>query len=164
MRIAVIDSSPLILLSHLALAEKLVLYFDLIYVPSAVQREVRSKHRFGYKLKKLYKTGIFVRCPFAAKDRVELLRAELDEGEAEALVQAQEKNATYFIGDEKRAREIGAAQGLKMVGTARILARLNQDGQAADTAELVKKLRRDLNFRITPQLVEKAIAMAIETI
>lgn len=64
----------------------------------------------------------------------------------------------------KSVREIGAAQGLKMVGTARILARLNQDGQAADTAELVKKLRRDLNFRITPQLVEKAIAMAIETI
>jgi predicted nucleic acid-binding protein len=31
-----------------------------------------------------------------------LLRAGLDNGEAEALIQAQEKQALFFIGDERR--------------------------------------------------------------
>jgi hypothetical protein len=34
------------------------------------------------------------------------LEVELDKGEAEALVQGQEKRAKYFVGDERRAREI----------------------------------------------------------
>jgi len=164
LRIAVIDSSPLIHLTHLELAQELSLFFDLIYVPSAVQREVNRKQRFRYRLKKLYGTGVFKRCASAAKDRVELLMAEIHEGEAEALVQAQERNATYFIGDEKRAREIGKAQGLMLVGTLRILARLNLQGQAEETTKLVKKLRKDLNFRATDEIVERAIAMASEAI
>ena len=90
--------------------------------------------------------------------------AEIHEGEAEALVQAQERNATYFIGDEKRAREIGKAQGLMLVGTLRILARLKLQGQAEETGKLVKKLRKDLNFRATDEIVERAIAMASEAI
>ena len=107
---------------------------------------------------------MFKRCTSAAKDRVELLMAELHEGEAEALVQAQERNATYFIGDERRAREIGEAQGLMLVGTLRILARLNIQGQAEETTKLVRKLRKDLKFRVTDELVEQAIAMAGEVI
>ena len=164
MRIAVIDSSPLLHLAHLELAQELIFFFDLIYVPSAVQREVNRKQRFRYRLKKLYKTGIFERCPSADKVRVELLKAELHEGEAEALVQAQEKNATYFIGDDRRAREIGKAQGLMLVGTLRILARLNLQGQAEETTRLVKKLRKDLNFRVTDEIVEQPIAMAGDAI
>lgn len=146
------------------LAQELSLFFDLIYVPSAVHREVNRKQRFRYRLKKLYRTGVFERCASAAKDRVELLMAEIHEGEAEALVQAQERNATYFIGDEKRPREIGKAQGLMLVGTLRILARLNLQGQAEETGKLVKKLRKDLNFRATDEIVERAIAMASEAI
>jgi predicted nucleic acid-binding protein len=164
LRIAVIDSSPLIHLAHLELAQELIFFFDLIYVPSAVQREVNRKQRFRYRLKKLYGTGVFKRCASAAKDRVELLMAELHEGEAEALVQAQERNATYFIGDEKRAREIGQDQGLALVGTLRILARLHLQGQAQETTKLVKKLRKDLKFRVTDEIVEQAIAMAGEAI
>ena len=160
MRIAVIDSSPLICLAHLELTQQLNLFFDLIYVPSAVQREVNRKQRFRYRLKKLYGTGVYKRCASAAKDRVELLMAELHEGEAEALVQAQERNATYLIGDERRAREVGQAQGLALVGTLRIIARLNIEGQAEETKKLVQKLRKDLKFRVTNEVVEQAIAMA----
>jgi predicted nucleic acid-binding protein len=164
LRIAVIDSSPLIHLVHLELAQELTFFFDVVYVPTAVQREVNSKHRFRYRLKKLYRTGVFQRCTSADSVRLELLMAELDEGEAEALVQAQERNATYFIGDEKRARDIGWGLGLKLVGTLRILARLNLQGQAEDTLKLVRKLRRDLSFRVADDIVQRAIAMAPEAI
>jgi predicted nucleic acid-binding protein len=148
----------------LELAQELTFFFDVVYVPTAVQREVNSKHRFRYRLKKLYRTGVFQRCTSADSVRLELLMAELDEGEAEALVQAQERNATYFIGDEKRARDIGWGLGLKLVGTLRILARLNLQGQAEDTLKLVRKLRRDLSFRVADDIVQRAIAMAPEAI
>lgn len=163
-RIAVIDSTSLISLTHLELAASLTLFFDIVYVPSAVQREVNTKHRFRYRLRKLYRTGAFQRCATADPTRIELLRIELDEGEAEALVQAQEKNAAYFIGDDKRAREIGEGQGLTAVGTVRLLARLSLEPGGEDASKLVKKLRKELKFRVSEAVVEEAISMASEPI
>ncbi|MGB7613491.1 MAG: hypothetical protein WBL56_13125 [Candidatus Acidiferrum sp.] len=160
MRVAVIDSSSLIAFAHLDLASALSFFFDVVYVATAVQREVNSKHRFRYRLAKLDRSGNFQRCALTSKDRVELLTVELDLGEAEALVQAQERNAAYFIGDEKRARQIGEAQGLKLVGTLRTLARLHLQGQAAATTVLASKLRKDLKFRVSDDLIAQAILLA----
>lgn len=47
MRIAVIDASPLINLTHLNLATDLSLFFDRVYVPRAVQKEVNEKGDFA---------------------------------------------------------------------------------------------------------------------
>src|SRR4029077_750609 len=148
MRTAVIDSGPLINFVHLELAGELAVYFDAIYVPRAVQFEVNRKQRFRYRLQKLYKTGVFIRCVVADEVNVELLRHELDAGEAEGLIQPQEKNAAVFIGDESLARKVGANLGLKPVGTVRLLARLHLEGRAIETTTLARKLQRDLNFRV----------------
>jgi hypothetical protein len=163
-RIAVIDSSSLINLTHLGLAGQLPLFFDFVYVPRAVQREVNRKSRFRYRLNKLYRTGFFRRCRAADKTNVRLLLSELDEGESEALIQAQEKAALFFVGDEKRAREVAEAMGRKPVGTLRLLARLNLQGQASDPRTLVDRLRRDVGFRVSEEVVTQAIAMAPEPI
>jgi len=96
-RIAVVDSSSLINLTHLGLARELSLFFDTVYVPRAVQQEVNKKGRFRYRLKKLYEAVPFARSTAADKTNVSLLKAELDESEAEALIQAQEKGAEFFI-------------------------------------------------------------------
>lgn len=164
MRIAVIDSSSLINLTHLGLAEQLSLFFDLVYVASAVQREVNRKSRFRYRLNKLYRTGFFRRCRAADKTNVRLLLSDLDEGESEALIQAQEKAALFFVGDERGAREVAQAMGRKPVGTLRLLARLNLQGQASDLRTLVDKLRRDVGFRVSEEIVTEAFAMAPEPI
>jgi predicted nucleic acid-binding protein len=54
--------------------------------------------------------------------------------------------------------------GLKAVGTVRLLARLNRQGDAEETKVLVRKLRRDLRFRISERVVQEAIGMASEPI
>jgi predicted nucleic acid-binding protein len=164
LRIAVIDASPLINLAHLGLARDLSLFFDRVYVPRAVQEELNKKGRFRYRLNKLYSTGFFTRCVAADRVNVQLLRAELDRGEAEALIQTQEKQALYFIGDEKRARAIAARLGSKVVGTLRLLARLSLEGRAPGLLELVRVLRRDLEFRVTDEIVRQAIDLAGEPI
>jgi len=53
---------------------------------------------------------------------------QMHEGEAEALVPAEEQAAEFFIGDDKRAREIGRLKGFKTVGTVSLLARLHLEG------------------------------------
>ena len=76
------------------------------------------------------------------------------------MVQAQEQGATFFIGDEKRARKVAENMGLKPVGVLRIIARLHIEGFADDPNSLVRKLRKDLNYRVTDELVQKAIETA----
>jgi predicted nucleic acid-binding protein len=156
---AVVDSSPLIYLVHLEIAEKLHFYFDRIYVPRVVQREVNRKSKFRHRLNKLYAKGVFERCRVVDSVSVQFLK-NLDEGEAEALVQASEKGVSVFIGDEIDARNMSEKRGMRPIGTARLLARMHLEGYADDTETLVRKLRRDLNYRITDQLVRDAIRIA----
>ena len=164
MRIAVVDASPLINLTHLGLARDLALFFDRVYVPRAVQQELNKKGRFRYRLNRLYSTGFFTRCMTADPYSVQLLQPELHKGEAEALIQAQEIQAPYFIGDERRARTIAARMGRKAVGTLRLLARLNLEGRAPELPSLVRVLRRDLDFRVSDEIVQQAIDLAAEPI
>ena len=128
MRSAIIDSSCLINLVHLDLASKLILFFDRVYVPRNVQAEFNRKHRSRYRLNKLFRSGVFEKCMCKDETNFRILRFEVDAGEAEALVQAQEKGAEFVLVDERRAREIGVRQGLTPYGTVRLLARLSRDG------------------------------------
>jgi predicted nucleic acid-binding protein len=164
LRIALVDASPLIALTHLDLARELALFFDRVYVPRAVHEEVNRKGRFRYRLKKLYRSGFFTRCMAANSFDVQLLQAELHKGEAEALIQAREKQAPYFIGDEKRARAIAELMGRKAVGRLRLLARLNLERRAPELPGLVEILRRDLDFRVSEEVVQRAIDLASEPI
>jgi predicted nucleic acid-binding protein len=160
----VIDSSPLINLSHLNLALELANFFDRVYVPRAVHRELNRKGRFRYRLKKLYATGVFERCTTADEWNVRLLRAELDEGESEALIQAQERQMYIFIGDDRRARKIAERMGRRAVGTVRLLARLSLEGRAPEVSALLKILQRDLDFRISDDVFSRALELAAEPI
>jgi len=164
LRIAVVDASALINLAHLDLASELALFFDTVYVPRAVQEEVNKKGRFRYRLNRLYSMGFYARCITADPYNVRLLQAELHKGEAEALIQAQEKQALYFIGDERRARAIAARMGKRAVGTLRLLARLNLEGRAPELPSLVRRLRRELDFRTSDEIVQQAMALAAEPI
>lgn len=160
MRIAIIDSSCLICLVHLDLASKLALYFDVVYVPRNVQIEFNKKHRSRYRLNKLFEMGIFQRCIGKDETNFRLLTADLDAGEAEGLVQAQEKGAEFFLVDERKARTISMRRGLTAYGTVRLLARFCLEGYAEDTWKLVRRLRKEQDFRVRDEVVRKAIASA----
>lgn len=160
MRTAVIDSSCLICLVHLDLASKLALYFDVVYIPRNVQIEFNRKHRSRYRLNKLFEAGVFQKCVCKDETNFRLLTAELDPGEAEGLVQAQERGAEFFLVDERKAREIGMRQGLILYGTLRLLARFCLEGYAKDTWALVRRLQKERGFRVSDEIVRKAIASA----
>jgi uncharacterized protein len=163
-RTAVVDSSVLINLTHLNLIRELSWFFDRVYVPRAVQKEVGRKARFRYRLNKLFETSILRRCAAGNQWNVRLLQPGLDLGEAEAIIQAQEQGAEFFIGDERRAREVAKSMDKKAVGTLGILARLHRVGLAPELGVIVDKLRRDLRYRVSDELVQKAVENASEPI
>jgi predicted nucleic acid-binding protein len=106
---------------------------------------------------------IFKRCAAGNELNILLLK-ELNRGEAEAIVQAQEIGATFLIADERPAREIGERHGLRSVGTLRLIARLHLEGYAGEPRALIEKLRRDVKFRIAEDVIREALAKAHEPI
>lgn len=164
MRTAVIDSSALIHLDYLGLAIKLSNFFDRIYVSSIVEAEVNRKHRFRYRMKKLYGSGRFEKCKSSNTQNRQLLEVTIHSGEADAITQAQERSTRFFIGDDLDARLVAERMGIQPIGVARLLFRLSVDGDADAPHRLIQKLRRDLGFRISPLVVQEAAEMALEPI
>lgn len=162
---AIIDSSPLISLVHLGLADKLSEIFDVVFIPSHVRSEVNRKSKFRYRVKKLLESGRFERCDFVDEANFLLWRQlKLDEGEAAALSQAQEREISHVIVDELRARKECKKVSLVAVGTMRIIARLHLEGYAQDPNLAARKLQKDLGFRISKAVVEESISLAPEHI
>jgi predicted nucleic acid-binding protein len=155
-RHAVIDSSSLLAITHLNLSTELSLFFDVIHVPRQVQIELNKKHKFRHRLNKLYDTQIYRRCLVANRTNVLLLMPPLNEGEAEGIIQAQESSADRLILDEKEEREIAENMGIQPVGVARLLFRLERDGQVEDAGKLIKRLQKELKFRISKKVVDEA--------
>ncbi len=164
MRHTVIDSSSLRAIAHLKLATKLSLFFDVVHVPRQVQTEVNKKQKFRHHLNKLYGTGLFQRCSVGNRTNVLLLMPELEEGEAESITQAQEKGADRVILDEKKARRIASNMSIQPVGVARLLFRLQRDGQIEDARKLINRLKKELKFRISDDVIKEASLKAEDPI
>lgn len=164
MRHTVIDSSSLRAIAHLKLATKLSLFLNVIHVPRSVQTEVNKKWKFRHQLNKLYDTGLFRRCSVGNDTNVRLLLLQLEEGEAESIIQAQEKEADRVILDEKKARKVASNMSIQPVGLARLLFRMEREGHIDDARKLITKLRKELSFRISEKVVEEAHRKAEEPI
>lgn len=138
--IVVSDATPLIALaklSHLALLRQL---FGVVYIPQAVYNEVTvaAPTRPGANLVR-HADWIQVR---AAVDRQKIayLRADLDPGEAEALVLAEELAADWLLIDEIKARLAAESLGIKYIGTVGLLLLAKQRGYVSAVKPLMDAL------------------------
>ncbi|MEM4402292.1 MAG: hypothetical protein QW376_07410 [Candidatus Caldarchaeum sp.] len=116
-RRAIIDADILIEIIDRNIAEKLSLLFSTIYVPMAVKGQLK-KHRKRYNLKRLLATGIFKKCTVHDEYSVQSLQQEppkLDPGESHAIIQAQEKNISVFLTNERKARKVAQRYGLLVI-------------------------------------------------
>jgi len=115
--IIVSNSGPLIALSKLNLLFILQDLFGEIVIPAEVWKEVveRGKGKAGSEAIEKAK---WIKVQDVGDDlSVEVLCRNIDRGEAEAIILAKRINADILILDEKIAREIAMAVGLKVVGS-----------------------------------------------
>ena len=139
------DTSPIL---NLVAIERLELLKDLygsIVIPPAVSAE-------------LHDNGIFLATDWIQvvepvnRAAVEALRADLDAGESEAIVLAQQLKASLLLIDERLGRRAATQLGLDVTGLLGILAEARKRGLISACAPLLDDMIRRAGFWIGDRL------------
>jgi uncharacterized protein len=156
--IVVSDTSPisnLIQIDCLFLLEKL---FGKIVIPTTVFHELcvieTQKTILGNT------TWISVQEVIDA-NQVATLEMILDKGEAEAIVLAQELEATQLLIDERKGRTEAERRGLKIVGILGILIKAKQEGLISFVKPYLNRLV-SVGFRINPRFLTEVLTLVDE--
>ncbi|HZG54436.1 MAG TPA: hypothetical protein VEZ40_20210 [Pyrinomonadaceae bacterium] len=141
--LAVIDNTLLTRLVGLGLAKFLPYLFKYILIPPEVKREAYKAPAKGKR--RLQKTigemkGFFIDCYEANEFTKDFLKADLDEGEAAAIAQAEFKQAALLIDERKGFRTANNMQ-LKTIRTGKLLNMLKEAGAISEVKPYHLKLK-----------------------
>jgi len=157
------NASVLIALSSIGMLSLLRERFpESILVPEAVWREVVDEGAERPGAREVTAANWIKVQRVNDEGMVGLLRAELDEGEAESIALAHEVRADVVLLDERDARQAAMRMGLKVLGTVGILLWGKQVGKLVNLRELLDALRFQGKFRISQQLYERVLLEAEE--
>ncbi len=157
--IIIADSSPLISLATIDKLELLEDYFDEVYVPYAVYKEVSAYDKpFSEKLKKYLENKVL---NVENQYMVSVLNERIDLGEAEAITLAFEKKADFIILDDLKARKTAIRNGLNVIGTLGLLLEAKKEGRITNLRELIK-IFTDNDIRLSEQLIKNVLIEAGE--
>lgn len=153
--IAIANTSPVIYLSSMNQISLLRKLFHEVFIPDAVKREVMSGGKDSFGVREI-KTEKWIK---TRKIKNELakryLLTDIDDGEAEVIVLAEELKVKTIIMDDKLGRRIAKLRGFKVIGTLRILVAAKEKGLITEVKPLIKKLK-EVGFWINDD-VYKAI-------
>jgi len=140
--IIVSNTTPLLSLHKIGRLDLLQVLFNQVVVPQAVFNEI-ALHGKGKQGHNLFASSNYIQIKqIENKMAADLLRLQLDYGEAETIVLAQELDADILIIDEKKARRIAQVNGKTAIGTIGIL-------QLAKNKGLISNLQAELDALIT---------------
>lgn len=159
--IVVSNASPLIALSKIGRLSLLAELFGSITLPQAVYQEVATQAatRPG-AIEIRQATWIKTQKP-SDQTKINYLLADLDRGEAEALVLAEELSANWILLDEAKARLVAEYLGLNYIGTIGVLLLAKQLGLISALRPILDELRVN-RFRISQRIYQSVLAEAGE--
>ena len=148
------NTSPFL---NLAIIDRLSLLqkqFGEVYIPPAVLTELRVKESLpGSKLlQEALETGWLIVEQVEDQVLIQLLRRELDRGEAEAITLALQLGATWLLLDEREGRKIARILGLKITGILGVVMRAWREGEVSSVKGIMDELRLKANFWIASAL------------
>lgn len=163
MSVVVSNASPLINLARIQRFDLLRRFFEYITIPTAVYEEVvvRGQERDG-SLDVRNAAWISTAVPADAL-AVAALTAQLDLGEASAIILARELNADLLLIDEIRGRRIAEKLGVNVKGTLGILARARREGLIPNLRDEIIRLQL-LGTWIHPKLIRDILEIVGETL
>jgi predicted nucleic acid-binding protein len=150
---AVANSSVLIALSGVRQLSLLQQRFpDDVLIPEAVWREVVESGGGRPGAKEVQTADWLQRCKVQDQDYVRLLCAELDTGEAEAIVLTRQEQADVVLLDEKEARRVAHRLGVDVLGTVGLLIWARRQDLIPSLSKQLKALQEEGGFRLSQEL------------
>lgn len=159
--IVVSDASPLISLAAVGHMDLLRRLYGEVVIPVAVFQELTASSDAPGAAE--IESASWVRV-LAVQNRnfVEALSLQLDVGEAEAIVLAEEIQAELLLMDERRARSAAARLGRKVVGVLGVLVEAKRCGHVTAVRPVLEALTVEAGFRVGEQLRQHVLEAAGE--
>jgi predicted nucleic acid-binding protein len=155
--IVIADTSPINYLVWIGEIDVLPKIYGRIFVPPAVCRELKAEDAPVAVRKWIAQPPdwLEVRMPTQQAD-AELVNADLDEGERDAILLAQELGADELIIDDLPGRKEAERRHLHFIGTLGVLRAASKRG-LLDFKTAINALRRT-NFHVSQELLDRLIA------
>jgi len=156
-KLVISNSSPLINLAITGRLDLLRQFFSKIYITQAVYKEVviDGKGKDGVseiKNAKWIKVVTVEETPL-----LQLLKKDLDAGEAETIAYALQKKHALVLLDEDDAREIADFYGIDKTGVIGILIKAKMEGKVDLLKPILNELRNKAGFWIKDSLYNEAL-------
>lgn len=156
--IVISDTTPIISLMKAGQLELLRKLFEVVYIPSAVYKELTENETYQEEAKMVEE------CEFLYVEEAENSKAViilqnftgLDAGESEAIILADEKQSDVLLMDEHRGRQTAKKMGITITGTIGILAQAFDEGLLTKECveECIEKMKES-NIRISEKLYQE---------
>lgn len=159
-RLVVSNTSPLLYLHQVSQLDLLRKLYGKLYVPSAVQLELKVGEELGVSVPDV---GNLEWIEVRDLDDLSLLPRVIDlgSGEAEAIALAASFPGSLLILDDALGRTIARLSGVTFTGTLGVLAKAKQLGLLANVRPVVEALQQT-TMHLTPQLIALVLAEAGE--
>jgi uncharacterized protein len=162
--LAVCNTSPISNLASIDRLELLKSQFSVVWIPSAVQAELRAHPDTEARLSiqtAIDSQWIRIATPQPSK-LLSLLLAHLHRGEAETVALAIDLKANIIVIDEQEARQVATEAGLSVTGVLGVLLRAKKTGQISAVGPEIRLLREKAHFFVSPALEARVLALAGE--
>jgi predicted nucleic acid-binding protein len=144
--IVVSDTSAITSLLQIGWEELLSRIYSDVFIPEAVRDELLREHSAIPE---------FIRCQSASnRAEVQRLLAELDLGEAEAIILAKELKADELLIDETAGRRIAAREGVNVIGLLGVLLEAKGRGIISSVRQIAEELETKAGFRLSNAVKE----------
>jgi predicted nucleic acid-binding protein len=132
------DSTPLVAFARLGRLDLLRRIVQHVLIPQAVMQEfTEGKNRPGAEE---IRSASWVEVRVVGTIPPEILPL-LDRGEAEVIALAEEVSADELLLDERAARAVAVARGLRVIGTAGLLVRAKEQGMINAVRPILEQMQ-----------------------
>lgn len=159
------NTSPILNLAIIGYLDLLQQQFDMVYIPEAVQAELRLDEDLPGSsiMRQALKDGWLQVKPIQNMAFVQVLARELDNGEAEAIVLAVETDASRILLDEREARRVAKALNLSVTGVLGVLLSAQKAKHLpVSIATAIDALQEKAGFRLAESLVEAVLRETVK--
>jgi predicted nucleic acid-binding protein len=133
--------------------------YNQIIITPVVKKELQQFHLLSDE--DIEKLNLVIRTP-ANTDAVNQLMLQLDAGESESIIMAEELNADFLLVDERKATRIANERGLTTIGILGVILLAKQQNHIPSVKLLLDDLQSKTTFHFSDFLYNKIIQLAGE--